>query len=70
MAEEMAVQGEHLPYRCPDPGGPEHFAPSPPNTARSKTLTGFIARCSIAMVIPDNAQSSIVLEGMLCKVKQ
>lgn len=70
VAEEMAGQGQHLLWRCPDPGGPEHFAPSPPNTARPKSLTSFIGRCSSATVIPDKAQSSIVLEGILCKVKQ
>lgn len=70
MAEEMAVQGQHLLCPFPDPGGPEHFALSPSNTARSKTLTGFIARCSIATAISDNTQSSIVLQGILCQVKQ
>ncbi|XP_009332851.1 PREDICTED: eukaryotic translation initiation factor 3 subunit M [Pygoscelis adeliae] len=36
----MAVQGQHLLCRCPDPSGPELFALSPPSTARSKSLPG------------------------------
>ncbi|XP_062476319.1 uncharacterized protein LOC134164497 [Pezoporus occidentalis] len=66
------LRRQHLLCRGLDAGGPELFSLSSPNTARSKSLPGSnqacFARCSIPMLIPDNAQSLIVLEGTLYKI--
>ncbi|XP_030341016.1 uncharacterized protein LOC115607636 isoform X2 [Strigops habroptila] len=74
VAEEVAVEGTASPAGVQTRAG-RNFLPSPlqtrpdPNLCQATIRLNCFARCSTAMLIPDNAQSSIVLKGTLYKIK-